>query len=156
MTEETTPKSVSPEYVAERILWLRPEGETTPMHVLKLVYLCHGWMLGINGIALINEPVEAWIYGPVVPTIYHRYKSFGGDTISTERINREGPFSESQRDIIKDVVSAYKDYTALQLSDITHQKDTPWDFVCRQYGAGSIIPNELINDHYRRLANCDQ
>ena len=65
-------------------------------------------------------------------------------------------FSESQRDIVKGVVSAYKDHTALQLSNITHQKDTPWDIVCREYGVGSIIPNELISDHYRRLAIRDQ
>ena len=44
------------------------------MHVLKLVYVCHGWMLGIHGAPLITEPVEAWTYSPVVPTVYHRYK----------------------------------------------------------------------------------
>ena len=32
--------------VAEQILWLRKVQPTTPMHVIKLVYLCHGWMLG--------------------------------------------------------------------------------------------------------------
>ena len=37
------------------------------MHAIKLVYLCHGWMLGIYGRSLIGEPVEAWRYGPVVP-----------------------------------------------------------------------------------------
>ena len=55
-----------PRVVAEQILWLRRDVETTPMHVLKLVYLCHGWVLGLTDQALIDEPVEAWQYVPPV------------------------------------------------------------------------------------------
>ena len=50
-------QSRSPQLVVEQILWLRRDIESTPMHVLKLVYLCHGWMLGLNDSSLINEPV---------------------------------------------------------------------------------------------------
>ena len=72
MERTMSTRPTSPRPVAEQILWLRGrEIETTPMHVLKLVYLCHGWCLGFTGEALINEPVEAWTYGPVVPTVYH-------------------------------------------------------------------------------------
>ena len=37
------------------------------MQVLKLVYYCHAWMLGLYGRPLIRQPIEAWRYGPVVP-----------------------------------------------------------------------------------------
>ena len=35
---------------AEHILWLRRQAnaDTTPMHVLKIVYMCHGWILGAD------------------------------------------------------------------------------------------------------------
>ena len=145
-----TIRSMSPEVVAEQILWIRRKIETTPMHVLKLVYLCHGWVLGFTSQALINESVEAWTYGPVVPSIYHRYKSFGGDKIAVEYINQTDRFANDQNEIIESVVEAYRTYTALQLSNITHQKDTPWYITCRKFGIGTIIPNELIRDHYRR------
>ena len=69
--------AAAPSLIAEQILWQRRDVDTTPMHVLKLTYLCHGWMLGIYDHALINEPVEAWQYGPVVPSLYHKYKKFG-------------------------------------------------------------------------------
>ncbi len=143
---------VSPTLVAEQILWLRRDVETTPMHVLKLVYLAHGWMLGVTGEALIYEAVEAWTYGPVVPSTYHRYKAFGGDQITVERFDQSEKFDAEQRELVALVLDAYSNYTALQLSSITHQKDTPWDITCRKYGIGTIIPNELIRDHYRRLA----
>ena len=142
----------SPENVVEQILWLRQEIESTPMHVLKLTYISHGWMLGIHGRSLINESVEAWTYGPVVPSIYHRYKAFGGDPISAAPIDRSAKFTDDQRKLIEDVSDAYSEYTALQLSNITHQPGTPWDIVQRKYGIGTIIPNELIQKYYQKLA----
>ena len=66
--------------VAEAVLWIRRDVQTTPMHIIKLVYLSHGWMLGLHDTPLLWEPVEAWQYGPVVPSVYHLYKGWGGRT----------------------------------------------------------------------------
>lgn len=142
----------SPQLVAEQVLWFRRDTTSTPMHVLKLVYLCHGWMLGIFDKSLIYEPVEAWTYGPVIPSVYHRYKSFGGDNITAEPIERSGSFSSEQMEIIEGVASAYQHHSALSLSNITHQRGTPWDITTRKYGVGTIIPNELIMNHCRNLS----
>lgn len=148
----TTATSREPRLVAEQVLWLRRETETTPMHVLKIVYISHGWMLGLYGRSLINEPAEAWRYGPVVPSVYHRYKSFRRDPITAEPVDRSDAFDDEQRDVIKQVHEAYGDFTALQLSALTHKPDTPWDITYREYGVGVIIRNELIRDYYERLA----
>lgn len=148
--------SVSPTLVAEHILWLRREIESTPMHVIKLVYLSHGWMLGFTGRSLINEAVEAWHYGPVVPTIYHRYKSFGGGGISTELLDLSDGFDDKQEEVIELVDSVYKDCNALDLSSLTHKPGTPWDITRSRYGIGSIIPNELIRKHYEGLLETGQ
>ena len=91
------------------------------MHILKLVYLAHGWMLGIKQEPLIFEAVEAWMYGPVIPSLYHRYKAFGGGDIEMEIVDRSEEFSKKQIDITNAVIGAYEEYTALQLSDITHR-----------------------------------
>ncbi|MCY4000360.1 MAG: DUF4065 domain-containing protein, partial [Bacteroidetes bacterium] len=53
----------------------------TPMQLIKLSYIAHGWTLGISGEPLFNDTVEAWRYGPVVPDIYHTYKEFGHSPI---------------------------------------------------------------------------
>ena len=82
--------ALPPRTVAEQILWLRQDVPTTPMHVLKLAYLCHGWMLGVFGRGLIAEPAEAWRYGPVIPTVYHTYKSFRGEPIAVPLADRSG------------------------------------------------------------------
>lgn len=136
--------------VAEQVLWVRKDTDTTPMHVIKLVYLCHGWMLGICERPLIVESAEAWRYGPVVPTVYHAYKSFGGEAIETVPRDRSKEFDEEQIELMEAVLDAYRDHTALALSAITHQPGTPWHRVYRGgWGEGAIIPNKLIRDHYK-------
>ena len=146
-------KPVHSRKVAEQVLWLRDGQETTPMHVIKLAYLCHGWMLGIHARSLLSEPVEAWRYGPVVPSIYHRYKSFRADVIDTELVDRSNDFDKDQKRIMSGVIDAYRKYEAWMLSSITHKRGTPWDKTYRQgLGEGAIIPNKLIQRHYEQMA----
>ena len=139
--------------VAERILGLRSDIDTTPMHVIKLVYLCHGWMLGIHDRRLIWEPAQAWRFGPVVPSVYHLYKSFGGDPIETASIDGADAFDPEQNKLMEEVVRAYGDYTAWDLSAITHEEGTPWYRVYDQgRGRGAKIPDAMIREHYRARA----
>jgi uncharacterized phage-associated protein len=38
--------------------------------------------LAINKEPLIDERVEAWNYGPVIPSLYHEFKNFGSGAIT--------------------------------------------------------------------------
>ena len=147
----TDNQAVAPSVVAEQILWLRRGIDTTPMHVLKLVYLCHGWMLGIHGAPLITEPVEAWTYGPVVPTLYHRYKKYGGGLILEGETDRTGALNAKTSDLVESIEAVYRPCSASQLSALTHQPGTPWDITRRKSGIGSMIPDKLIEEHSREL-----
>ncbi len=40
------------------------------MKLHKLLYYAAGWHLGFTGEPLFDEDIEAWQYGPVVPSIY--------------------------------------------------------------------------------------
>lgn len=151
-----TEKAKSPQLVAEQILWLRRKADldTTPMHVIKLVYICHGWMLGIHGQCLCNEPAEAWRYGPVIPPVYHKYKSFRNTPITVATVDRSDKFDADQNETISGVVEAYKSYGPWDLSAITHQPGTPWHTVYGDgRGEGAIIPDEVIQDYYEKLYN---
>ena len=48
----------------------------TPMKLIKLVYIAHGWNLGLTGKPLVSEDAEAWKYGPVFPSLYNKYRGF--------------------------------------------------------------------------------
>jgi len=57
--------------------------DVTPMKLQKLVYYAHGWWFGATGEPLIEEQIEAWQYGPVVPSLYEATKNFGNQSITT-------------------------------------------------------------------------
>ena len=140
--------------VAEQILWLRREVETTSLQVTWLVYLCHGWMLALGNRALINEPIEAWYYGPMISSLHHLYKAFeGGPITDIPGSDQSSKFDEEQLGNIEGVSGSYGGRSALELSSLVIQRDTPWDIISRRYDAGAIIPNELIREYYLDLVN---
>lgn len=151
--------------VANKIIELgrttRPPQYYTPMQLLKLVYIAHGWMLGICNTPLIKEQVQAWKYGPVIPELYQSVKNYGSNPIFDEKIggfweNQIGSFTDNaftadENAIIKYVVDSYGSKDGITLSQITHAPDTPWSATFNHYGWGDVIPTDLIANHYRLL-----
>ena len=138
--------------VAEHILWLRRNEETTPMHILKLVYIAHGWMLGLNNQLLVREDAKVWPYGPVIEEIYMRYRHFRAEPIDMAASSLADYMDATQTDLIERVVESYDKYDAFQLSALTHQDGTPWEQTHRELGLGATIPTHLIRDYYAELA----
>lgn len=143
--------------VANRFLELaEAKGDKlTPMQLLKLVYIAHGWMLGLYGKPLIRDQVEAWQYGPVIPSLYSHLRSYKGAPI-TGKISsifaRGGELDEDEEDIISQVYDAYGQMPGMRLSRITHAPDTPWSQTYEPGSFGTVIPTDLIEEHYRQLS----
>lgn len=143
--------------VANRFLELaEAKGDKlTPMQLLKLVYIAHGWMLGLHGRPLIKDKVEAWQYGPVIPALYSHIRQYRGDPV-TGRIKQlfaqPTDLSAEEDDVIGQVYEAYGEMSGMQLSRITHAKGTPWQQIYEPGSFGLRIPTDLIEDHYRELA----
>ena len=136
--------------------------ELTPMKLVKLVYIAHGWYLGITDQPLLTEVPQAWQYGPVVPTVYHSFKSYGNGQVTRLHtvINAGGPITPDVNDnatqlLLNKVWEIYSRYNGPQLSTLTHQPDTPWDIVWNQQGGkhqrSAIIPNDIIATHYKKV-----
>lgn len=134
--------------------------ELTQMKLIKLVYIAHGWHLALKGEPLIDEGAQAWKYGPVIPSIYHAFKHYGNNQISqpgyiftVDGLITPAIKDKSKIDFLNKVWDVYKDYNGLQLSTLTHQKNTPWDIIWNQNGGNKNdsqpISNKLIQDHYK-------
>lgn len=59
----------------------------TNMQVQKLVYFAHGWYLAFTDNALIDENVEAWTYGPVIPSVYEALQQYRANPVCKRRSN---------------------------------------------------------------------
>lgn len=130
----------------------------TPLQILKLCYIAHGWMLALYQRPLISDKIEAWKYGPVIPELYHSMKNYGSGYVTTPLTNLFGrpvetSLDSQQTDLLKQVFRLYGDRTGIQLSQITHEPNTPWSITWESEGQNSEISNDLIAEHYRRLIN---
>lgn len=149
------PYGHNPRRVADYVLWLADQAgaAVSPMKLQKLVYIAHGWCLGLLGTPLVNEPVKAWKYGPVIPSLYHEFKHFGGSAISDiPTCEPDDDFSPQEKSIMAQVWKGYGNRTGLMLSTLTHQAGTPWSATIDNSGQGASIPDDIIADHYRQLS----
>ena len=138
-------------FIAEHVLWYRDRNSivTSPMQLLKLIYISHGWMLGIYNKPLIRDRVEAWQYGPVIPDVYHLYKRYGRENIQDGGVDHtEDIGNDDYRKLLEKVLDTYRDYSAIRLSSITHEKGSPWDITVREKGIDAVIDNKLIRQYY--------
>lgn len=139
--------------VANRFLDLAREKERslTPMQLLKLVYIAHGWTLGLTGKPLINQKIEAWQYGPVIRSLYNLVRGYGRDVITAPIPAFPEDLSNAEDGLIQQVYDLYGDLSGIQLSNITHMPGTPWFETYEAGSFGKVIPNDLIAAHYRQL-----
>lgn len=125
----------------------------THMQLQKLIYIAHGFSLAGLQRPLIAEPVTAWKYGPVIPKVYQAFKGYGGAVIP-QPVNTLY-FSHDVEQLIQSVVSSYGHLSGVQLSELTHQVDTPWYNVwVNQSGHltdNAVIPDFAIKSHYEKL-----
>ena len=140
--------------VANQLLQLAEEdgNQLTVMQVLKLVYFCHAWMLALYGRPLIEQPIEAWRYGPVIPDVYLSFKEYRGGPITSRAHVKDYDFDDEESHIIKEVYQKYGFLSGIRLSQLTHASDTPWDQVWGANRQNSIIPNLLTKQYYSRKA----
>ncbi len=130
----------------------------TPLQLIKLIYYCHGWYLGIHHKPLIRQYVEAWPYGPVIAIIYHRCKKYRDNPITQNLRGHwsQRDFTAIQRQLMNDVFVKYKHFTGLELSTLTHIAGTPWHtiwhgpgrVVWEETNKNPVIPDKIIEDYF--------
>lgn len=124
--------------------------QLTNMQLQKLVFFAHGAHLAAYDEPLIHEPVKAWDFGPVIPSLYERLREYGSgpvyNPIDYFGANSLGP---REQQAVRSAWRAYGHLDAWQLSDITHQQGSPWEQVWNNGGRYSDIPDYVTHRYYQ-------
>lgn len=101
----------------------RDAGEAiTQLKLQKLVYYADAWFLANFDKPLIQEDFEAWAHGPVVRSLYTKYRDSGWDALPPET----GPGVPADvADYLEAVFDEYGQYGAKKLEEMTHSEQ-PW------------------------------
>ena len=127
----------------------------------KIVYISLGFSLAILDKDLFQEKVEAWKYGPVIPSLYHEFKCYTDqvlDRLSCFYSYMQGslriPQIEEDRDLQELLEAVYTKYGKLKTSElivVTHKKGTPWADAYKKNSFGIVINKEKIKEYYKKL-----
>jgi len=149
-------------------------GKITNLHLNKILYFIDGFSLATINQSIKNEDdgeeMQAWQYGPVVPSIYHEFKHYrdniiGSDKQSIYAVETETggtkyyvPILPEASDICKisdwvlNVLLKQNDrneiMSAEDLVNITHAEGSPWHQVYKPNKKSIEIDNERIKEYF--------
>lgn len=136
------------------------------MQVQKLVYMAHGWHFVACGGPLVRSEFEAWEYGPVIKALYRAFRQYGNgkiegralwyDALAERWALAQCPLATDTVHLIERVFGHYGKMSAFALSDLTHERGSPWHAVrYSDAGVGNFgmkISDDLIAAYFDRLS----
>lgn len=105
------------------------------MKLQKLLYFTYGFYAAKTEKPLFSESFQAWQYGPVLASVYQKFKCFGGSVInrmSTDAqgkaymLNRGAPENKSIYEVFSKICKKYSRDRGFDLSKEKHKPGTPW------------------------------
>lgn len=132
--------------------------------LMKRVYIVHGFSLAIYGKSALDsrfDTVEAWKYGPVIPSVYHSFKYNKEEPIlkTTEVLecaNNKPIFvtpilhDEDIKRVAEMVWNRYEGVSDKDMVELTHMPGTPWSIYYVE-GANIPIPDKSTESYYKDL-----
>ena len=154
-TQETTKsKQLQIDSTIERVAqWFLSLAPMSNKKLQKLCYYAYCWFivffndkevisyLNRNEIqTLCPEKFQAWIHGPVLPRLYHKYKEYGWHEIP--QIANKPIVEAGLESLLQQVWDAYGDFSADELEILSHQ-EYPWQNARKGISNGDACSNEI-------------
>jgi uncharacterized phage-associated protein len=131
----------------------------------KLLYYIEAWSL-VHLDSLIDEDFEAWVHGPVIPSLYQEYKHFSYSPIvlkyekdidSSKYIKSfeiESKLNQSYFTLIDAVLNKYGILSSRELELLSHSEN-PWLTIRKNLSpidnCSDIISKKMIKEYYSSL-----
>jgi uncharacterized phage-associated protein len=94
----------------------------TNLKLQKLLYYSQAWHLALHGESLFRDRIEAWVHGPVVPSVFREYREFRWAPLP---VDANVDISDKVATHTAKVLKTYGALDAHQLERLTHSEG-PW------------------------------
>lgn len=138
----------------------------TQLGLMKRVYIAYGFCLAMLDKSILDDRfdrVEAWKYGPVIPSVYHSFKQYKNNPITEktvmmlwddDKMEAEYITPELKDKEVKKVVdfvwNRYHGKTDSEMVALTHRNGTPWS-LCYVPNMNAVIPDSFTKLFYQKL-----
>jgi uncharacterized phage-associated protein len=130
----------------------REDRDLTPSSLHSLVFISHGWCLGVLEKPLISDPVQSTETGPIIKDLYETLKYDGQKNITRSLALNKSDFKRGlptaeQRDIIQEVFDLYSPLTDYSMGVYVTGSKSLWNKSYRGK-TDRIIENANISKYY--------
>lgn len=116
----------------------------------KLCYYAQGYCLALRGAPLFPEEIQAWLHGPVVPSLYYKFRQYKADPIPRpEGFDPSGSLDRGIREILDEVNEVYGQFTASKLRNMTHA-EPPWALAYAE-APSTAISHQVMREYFSTL-----
>lgn len=119
----------------------------------KIIYYAQAWSLTLLNKPLFDEDIEAWTHGPVIPSVYKRFRESRWEALSVPA-SCPDIIEENIESLLKEISSVYGKFNAKHLENLTH-RDGPWSDtrgdLPPEKASSRPIPKELMQEYYRSV-----
>lgn len=116
----------------------------------KMLYFIQGFALVRLGHPLFDDEIQAWTYGPVIPSVYQEYMHYGSNNI-TGTEPAEIITNPTIKSLLDGLIRSMERFSGADLVRMTHLPDTPWSTIWENgRGRFARIPLPLIRDYFER------
>lgn len=112
------------------------------LQLQKILYYIQVHFLKEKGIPFFKDEIEAWQFGPVIPTVYYQYAAWGPAPITmfkTQKIDLE---QEEKKDL-EQIVKGKAVLSLLEIVADTHKKGKAWDLYYK-VNERNVIPKKAM------------
>ncbi|NTU61210.1 MAG: SocA family protein, partial [Caldiserica bacterium] len=100
--------------------------EITNLKLQKLLYYAQAWFVTLNGGDLLfDDPIEAWVLGPAIQSIFNAYREYKSNPINIDINDGSIDLSANIISFLDQVFIAYGQFSASELVQLTHDEE-PW------------------------------
>lgn len=95
----------------------------TNLKLQKMVYYAQGYYLAMTGNILFDDQIEAWAHGPVINSLYQKYKHFRWQPVNDDV--KAPAFDKKIAEFLNLIIDTFLPMDAFKLERMTHN-ETPW------------------------------
>lgn len=126
------------------------DADVSNLKLQKLLYYAQAHHLSETGVPLFGDDLEAWAHGPVVPSIYRKFKRYVNNPINLDKAVPDTFSWDDYRDVEKHLLgvwNTYGQYSAWALRERTH-REKPWRETFDQDVRGAVIAPDSMRTFF--------
>lgn len=119
------------------------EHPITNLQLQKILYLIQREHLCAYNTRAFNDPIEAWKFGPAIPSAYYEFCYYGAMPISDKQLSKSANFENTN--LLDKIIASAREKQPWDLAEDINRVGGAWSRTFRNgFGDKSVISVDLI------------